>query len=100
MTRNSIVFDNVSYNFGEKEIFRELSFEVPAGQTVGIMGPSGTGKTTLLRLIGGQIQPDNGNDPCRGQGLKEDQENRIIRTPQRFGNVVSKWGIIFGPNGF
>ena len=47
MTRNSIVFDNVSYNFGKKEIFKKLSFEVPAGQTVGIMGPSGTGKTTL-----------------------------------------------------
>ena len=57
MTRNSIVFDNVSYNFGKKEIFKKLSFEVPAGQTVGIMGPSGTGKTTLLRLMGGQIQP-------------------------------------------
>lgn len=52
-------------------IFDSLSMEVPRGQVTALMGPSGTGKTTLLRIIGGQVKPDsgqvivNGHDVCK-----------------------------------
>ena len=94
MTRNSIVFDNVSYNFGEKEIFRELSFEVPAGQTVGIMGPSGTGKTTLLRLIGGQIQPDTGTILVEGKDLKRIRRTELFELRKGLGMLFQS-GALF-----
>jgi phospholipid/cholesterol/gamma-HCH transport system ATP-binding protein len=52
-------------------IFDGVSLDVPRGQITALMGPSGTGKTTLLRIIGGQVKPDagqvfvNGEDVCR-----------------------------------
>lgn len=69
MYEDLVVLENVVYRRGRKRIFDNLSLRVPVGKTVAIMGPSGTGKTTLLRLIGGQIQPDRGAVYVRGKNV-------------------------------
>lgn len=46
--------------FGEKLLFEELNFNLPAGGIVGVIGPNGAGKTTLMRIITGQETPDSG----------------------------------------
>lgn len=46
--------------FGEKLLFDELNFNLPAGGIVGVIGPNGAGKTTLMRIITGQEKPDSG----------------------------------------
>ncbi|MFN3630432.1 MAG: ATP-binding cassette domain-containing protein [Casimicrobiaceae bacterium] len=51
---------NVSKSFGEKKIVRDLSLTVLRGDKIGLVGPNGIGKTTLLRLILGEIAPDAG----------------------------------------
>jgi phospholipid/cholesterol/gamma-HCH transport system ATP-binding protein len=51
---------DVHYSIGNREIFSGLTLTIPRGRITAIMGPSGTGKTTLLRLITGQIKPDSG----------------------------------------
>jgi phospholipid/cholesterol/gamma-HCH transport system ATP-binding protein len=51
---------DVHYSINGREIFSGLSLQIPRGRITAIMGPSGTGKTTLLRLITGQIRPDKG----------------------------------------
>lgn len=71
MSDNLIEIRNLSFSRGERVIFDNMSLEIPRGRISAIMGPSGTGKTTLLRIIGGQVKPDsgevlvNGRDVCR-----------------------------------
>ena len=56
-----IVFNGVSKRFGEQALFEGLDFIVPKAALVGIIGPNGTGKTTLLRMLVGQETPDAGS---------------------------------------
>ena len=55
-----IEFRGVSKSFGSKQVLRDVSFTIRRGEAVGIIGPSGTGKSTVLRLICGLIAPDRG----------------------------------------
>jgi ATP-binding cassette subfamily F protein 3 len=52
---------NVSKSFGEKLILEKVSFTVNPGERVGLIGPNGCGKTTLLKIVLGEIQPDAGS---------------------------------------
>ncbi|EGA69273.1 hypothetical protein VISI1226_21906 [Vibrio sinaloensis DSM 21326] len=61
MTSEDLVTVNqITFTRGERKIFDDVSLRVPKGKVTAIMGPSGIGKTTLLRLIGGQISPEKG----------------------------------------
>ncbi|RXK32577.1 ABC transporter ATP-binding protein [Arsenophonus endosymbiont of Bemisia tabaci Asia II 3] len=57
---NIIEIKDMSFIRGQRLIFTDMSLTIPRGKITAIMGPSGIGKTTLLRLIGGQLQPDKG----------------------------------------
>lgn len=57
---NIIEIKDMSFILGQRLIFADMSLTIPRGKITAIMGPSGIGKTTLLRLIGGQLQPDKG----------------------------------------
>lgn len=66
--RGHVVFQNVSFGYGESDIIKDLSFEVQPGQMVAIVGPTGAGKTTLINLLlrfydvkSGSIQIDGKN---------------------------------------
>jgi phospholipid/cholesterol/gamma-HCH transport system ATP-binding protein len=58
--RPAIVFDHVSKAFGSKQVLRDISFEVPAGEILCILGRSGTGKSVTLKLLISLIKPDQG----------------------------------------
>ncbi len=55
-----MIADNVSKGFGDKELVESLSFSLPRGGIVGIIGANGAGKTTLFRMLTGAEQPDSG----------------------------------------
>src|SRR4030095_4052395 len=57
---NSVEIRDVHYSVGGREIFSGLNLTIPRGRITAVMGPSGTGKTTLLRLMTGQIMPSSG----------------------------------------
>ncbi|ULJ63832.1 energy-dependent translational throttle protein EttA [Wielerella bovis] len=55
-----IEFVNVSKSFGDRVLIDDLSFKIPAGAIVGVIGANGAGKSTLFKLISGKEQPDSG----------------------------------------
>ena len=55
-----IKLDSISHSYGDFEVMRDISLEIPNGKIVCIVGPSGCGKSTLLRFIGGLEQPSKG----------------------------------------
>ena len=64
-----ITFEGVSKAYEGNEIFHDASFSVPRSAVVGIIGPNGTGKTTLFRIVVGQEKPDSGTAEL-GQTVK------------------------------
>ncbi|KAJ4721494.1 putative Abc transporter [Melia azedarach] len=73
---------NVYKSFGEKHILRGVSFKIRHGEAVGIIGPSGTGKSTVLKIIAGLLAPDKGEVYIRGRkraGLISDEEISGLR---------------------
>ncbi len=60
---------NLTFRRGERVIYDDMSMQFMRGKVTAIMGPSGIGKTTLLRLIGGQLKPDQGQIWFDGQDI-------------------------------
>ena len=69
--KNSIVFDNVWFNYAEAEILKNINLEIKRGQMLAIVGPSGTGKTTLVDLIPRFYDPKKGRILIDGIDIKE-----------------------------
>ncbi|EPJ55920.1 MAG: toluene tolerance ABC efflux transporter, ATP-binding protein [Osedax symbiont Rs2] len=63
---NVIQISHLKFNRGERCIFKNINLSIPKGKITAIMGPSGTGKTTLLKMIGGQLTPDSGKVIVQG----------------------------------
>ncbi|PNY05431.1 protein trigalactosyldiacylglycerol chloroplastic-like [Trifolium pratense] len=73
---------DVYKSFGEKKILNGVSFKIRHGEAVGIIGPSGTGKSTILKIIAGLLAPDKGEVYIRGRkrgGLISDDEISGLR---------------------
>ncbi len=66
---NFIEIRDLHFSRGERRIFDGVSMTFPRGKITGVMGPSGTGKTTLLRIIGGQVRPDSGEVLVEGRNV-------------------------------
>ncbi|WP_061993420.1 heme ABC exporter ATP-binding protein CcmA, partial [Fructobacillus ficulneus] len=58
---------NISKNYGDKEIVHDLSFDVHRGEILGLIGPNGAGKTTLLKMVAGFLTSDDGQILINGQ---------------------------------
>ena len=85
MSDNLIEIENLNYSIGARTIYRDLDLTIQRGQVTAIMGPSGTGKTTLLRLITRQLVPDSGTILVDGIDIASLSQSELYRLRQRFG---------------
>jgi len=89
-----IEFRDVWKYFGKKAVLRGASFCIKRGEAVGIIGPSGTGKSTALRLISGLISPDKGDILVNGKSiLDENQEQEEAEEGRR--KIRLQLGLVF-----
>ena len=61
--------EGLTFSYGKKTVLREVSFEVPSGCVLGLLGPNGTGKTTLLKAVGALHRPESGRCLLDGEDL-------------------------------
>ncbi len=65
----SLVIDNISFSYGDRDILRGFTLQIPTGNTTAVVGPSGSGKSTLLRVIAGLLTPTTGTIILNGQDI-------------------------------
>lgn len=88
--RHPVVFDNVSYQVAGKRVLDRLSFEIPAGETLVLLGRSGSGKTTALKMVNGLLFPSSGKILVEG---KPTTSWDLIRLRRRIGYVIQDTGL-------
>jgi phospholipid/cholesterol/gamma-HCH transport system ATP-binding protein len=84
-TKSAVTFDRVSKSFGPKQVLRDVSFEVPAGEILCILGRSGTGKSVTLKLLMSLIKPDNGQIWVDGDEITRLKEAGLSKVRRKMG---------------
>ncbi len=79
---------------GDRAIFDNIDLDVARGKVTVIMGPSGTGKTTLLRLIGGQLRPDAGTICIDGQEVTTLSRSALYQLRKRMGMLFQSGALL------
>jgi phospholipid/cholesterol/gamma-HCH transport system ATP-binding protein len=86
--------DNLTFRRAERLIYDGISLRVPKGKITAVMGPSGIGKTTLLRLIGGQLIPDEGDVRFDGNSIVAMNRRELYQTRRRM-SMLFQSGALF-----
>ncbi len=93
--QNSLVsVQNLSFSRGNKKIFDDISLEFERGKITAIMGPSGTGKTTLLKLIGGQLFPEQGTITVDGNNVHRLRRAELYNLRKRMGMLFQSGALL------
>lgn len=92
--RNVAALHGVDFSIDGKAIFRGLDIAIRRGQVTAIMGPSGTGKTTLLRLITGQLRADAGRVVVDGRDVLDLSRRELYAMRRRMGMLFQNGALL------
>lgn len=90
----AVTVRDLSFQRGARPIFDRVNLDIPRGQITAIMGPSGTGKTTLLQLISGQLRPDAGRIEVDGVCIHQLPRQELYQLRKRMGMLFQS-GALF-----
>lgn len=93
-TPSLVALRNVTFGYGERVILRDVSLSVPRGKVTALMGASGGGKTTVLRLIGGQNRAQQGQVLFDGQDVGQMNQSELYAARRRMG-MLFQFGALF-----
>lgn len=94
MSKPLIEVKNLTFKRGSRLIYDNLNLHIAQGKITAIMGPSGIGKTTLLKLIGGQLQPECGEIWFDGQNICQLNNTELYKVRQKMGMLFQS-GALF-----
>ena len=79
---------------GTRVIFDGIDLDIPRGRITALMGPSGTGKTTLLKLIGGQLRPESGRVTVNGEDVHALRRRELYALRKRIGMLFQSGALL------
>ena len=85
---------NLTFGYGERVVLDDISLSVPRGKVTALMGASGGGKTTILRLIGGQSRAQSGEMLFDGQDVTPMNQTQLYAARRRMG-MLFQFGALF-----
>jgi phospholipid/cholesterol/gamma-HCH transport system ATP-binding protein len=89
-----IAVENVAMHFGPVEVLRDVSFRIRAGQTVCVLGGSGGGKSTLLKVMIGLLRPSSGRVLLDGEDLAALDERGLDKVRRKFGVMFQSGALL------
>lgn len=96
MSDELIRISGLSFSHGDRLLYDDISLTIPRGKITALMGPSGIGKTTLLRLMGGQIKPDAGQVLFDGQNVPELSRGELYELRKRMSMLFQSGALFTG----
>jgi phospholipid/cholesterol/gamma-HCH transport system ATP-binding protein len=93
MAENIVEIRDLHFSYGDLQILRGLSLDIPRGQVVGILGGSGCGKSTLLKLIGGQLRPSRGVVTVAGKNVHRLSSDQLYALRLEIGMMFQTSGL-------
>jgi len=99
-SKNLIEIEGLMYSRGQRVIFKDLNLTIKRGEITALMGPSGTGKTTLLRLITRQLIPQQGRILADGVDIASLSRRKLYELRQRFGMLFQNGALLTDINVF
>ena len=99
-SENLIEIEGLMYSRGQRVIFKDMNLTIKRGEITALMGPSGTGKTTLLRLITRQLIPQQGRILVDGVDIASLSRRKLYELRQRFGMLFQNGALLTDINVF
>jgi len=94
VSENLIEIRDLSFTYGQRLVLKDINLTAHRGQVIAIMGNSGCGKTTLLRLIGGALKPTSGSLKVDGVEMGELDQDGLYQLRRRMG-MLFQFGALF-----
>src|SRR5690554_4028566 len=93
-SNNYVEIRGLTFSRGGRRIFDNVDIDIPRGKVTTIMGPTGTGKTTFLRRIGGQLRPERGSILVDGEDITKANRRELYKLREKMGMLFQS-GALF-----